>query len=365
MAADTENLEQKLEPYTTVQLVIVRPIATLSVLFLVYGMYVIIFGLSLNVLWRRRSNATLKQYMRCIIVLFVLTNIYDAATTSISISQTLVAFNAVKTKNYGPLQENLSGSSSSAAKLGLSTFSSLFIGIIMDCFLVQRCYVLWGSKKMILYAFAFVVLVVDGMRFMSTAVMIAAYRRQDTALYQKPFDVTQSLVIVTVAYDSILTLMIAGRIWWIHREASEQMASESTTYSKSNLKVIVAAILESGLLYSATLLVAVVVPRVIDPSARGLSPFDPNVMSVQMAAIAPTIMMVRIAYGQAVENVQQVVSTLHFAEGAANVSQQRSMAPGTHGTIDLRRSMAAVDERGSLGRPETEKPLANKEGTVV
>ncbi|KAJ8085684.1 hypothetical protein PM082_004502 [Marasmius tenuissimus] len=362
MSSETE-MEQTLEPFTSVQVVIVQPIATLSVLFLVYGMYIIIFGLSLNVLWRRRDSTASKVYMKWIIVLFVLTNIYDAVTTWIYISQTLVAFNAVKTKDYMPLIESLAGDTSSAAQLGLSGFSSLIMGIIMDCFLVQRCYVIWGFRKSILYPFAFIVLVTDGMGFVATAVMIAAYHQNNLTLYQKTFDIMQPLVIITVAYDSILTLLTAGRIWWITRKAG-QMA-ESTAYARYDFKVIVATILESGLLYSATLLISVVVPRFTDPGAHGLSPFDPNVISIQMAAIAPTLIIVRIAYGQAVESVQQVVSTLHFAEAAGNASQQRSVAPGGRGTIDLRQSMAAMDERGSVGRHAGEKPLTHVEGIAV
>ncbi|KAK1217161.1 hypothetical protein PQX77_020193 [Marasmius sp. AFHP31] len=362
MSSEME-MEQTLEPFTSAEIVIVQPISTLSVLFLVYGMYIIIFGLSLNVLWRRRDSAASKVYMKWIIVLFVLTNIYNAVTTWINISQTLVAFNAVKTKDYVPLIESLAGDTSSAAQLGLSAFSSLIMGIIMDCFLVQRCYVIWGFRKSILYPFAFIILVTDGVGFVSTAVMIAAYHQNNLTLYQKSFDIMQPLVVITVAYDSVLTLLTAGRIWWITRKAG-QMA-ESIAYARYNFKVVVATILESGLLYSATLLIAVVVPRFTDPGAHGLSPFDLNVISIQMAAIAPTLIIVRIAYGQAVESVQQVVSTLHFAEAAGNTSQQRSMAPGGHETIDLRQPLAAADERGSVSRHGTEKPLSNAGGSIV
>ncbi|KAJ8095439.1 hypothetical protein PM082_023209 [Marasmius tenuissimus] len=61
----------------------------------------------------------------------------------------------------------------------------------------------------------------------------------------------------------------------------------------------------------------------------GLVPFDFSVIAVQMAGIAQTVIVIRIAYGQAVENVQQMVSTLQFIEGRSN-SQQQSMA--TRGT---------------------------------
>ncbi|KAJ8090973.1 hypothetical protein PM082_024897 [Marasmius tenuissimus] len=82
-------------------------------------------------------------------------------------------------------------------------------------------------------------------------------------------------------------------------------------------------------------------------------------MAVQMAGIAQTVIVVRIAYGQAVGSVQQMVSTLHFAEGANNLSQQ-SMA--AHGSVDLRRSLVGVEERGMVGRIEKDKPPLNVAG---
>ena len=75
-------------------------------------MYIIIFGMSLNVLWRRRDSAASKTYTRWIVALFILTSIYIAATIWIYMDQTLVTFNAAKTKDYLALFNSLSGDSS-------------------------------------------------------------------------------------------------------------------------------------------------------------------------------------------------------------------------------------------------------------
>ncbi|KAK1225432.1 hypothetical protein PQX77_011634 [Marasmius sp. AFHP31] len=295
MSSETENMQQALEPFTSIQVVIVQPIATLSAMFLVYDELetcdpqataehihrnVMIFGLSLNVLWRRRDSAASKVYTRWVIVLFVLTSIYNAANVWIYMSQTLVAFSTVKTGDYMPMLESLTGDSSTSVQTaqlyGLSGFLSAIMGIIMDYLLVHCCYVIWGFKKRILYPFAFVVLVTDGIGFVGIAVMTAAYSRRDTPTYLRTFEMMQPLVIITAIYDSVLTLMTAGRIWWITHEAG-QMAGRNI-YTK--YKVVVATILESGLLYSATLLISIIVPRFTDPGTYGLSSFDPEVISI-------------------------------------------------------------------------------------
>ncbi|KAK1221862.1 hypothetical protein PQX77_015311 [Marasmius sp. AFHP31] len=71
-----------------------------------------------------------------------------------------------------------------------------------------------------------------------------------------------------------------------------------------------------------------------------------------MAGIAPTIIITRIAYGQAVESIQQMVSTVQFAEGINNYEQQ-SMAP--YGTVNPQQSLAAVEERGMVERIEMDQ----------
>ncbi|KAJ8085612.1 hypothetical protein PM082_004430 [Marasmius tenuissimus] len=109
MAAEQEVAKKALEPYTSVGTIIVEPIATLSVLFLVYGMYIIIFGLSLNVLWHRRESAASRSYMKWIIALFVLTTIYNASIVWTQMDQALELFNGVKENNYIPFFKKVSG----------------------------------------------------------------------------------------------------------------------------------------------------------------------------------------------------------------------------------------------------------------
>ncbi|KAK1225749.1 hypothetical protein PQX77_011292 [Marasmius sp. AFHP31] len=340
-------------------------------MFLIYGMYIIIFGLSVNILWRRRESSASKAYIRWIVALFVLTTIYIAANLWLYMDQTLVTFNAAKTRDYIPLFSSLSGDSSPsgyAARMGLISFASTIIGIIFDYLLVRRCYVMWNFSKLILYPFAFVVFVTDVIGFVVTAVMLGAYHHHDAVSYERSFNIVQVLVIITAVYTSLLTLLTAGRIWWITRQAGQIAGTDIST----KYKIFIATILESGFLCSATLVISVILPIFTDPNNKGLAPFDFNVISVQMTfnsakefrsqAIAPTLIIVRIAYGQSVETVQQMVSALQFAEGRNN-SQQRSTI--VRGTVGLRRSLADPEGRGTTGGVEAEKPPSNVAGSVV
>ncbi|KAJ8089601.1 hypothetical protein PM082_014857 [Marasmius tenuissimus] len=194
MASEEEIAQQVAEPFTSSGQVIVFPIATFLLMFLVYGMYTIIFGLSINVLWSRHETPASKTYMRWIIALFILITINIATTMWIYMNQTPIYFNAVKTNNYIPLYEYLTGKNS-------------------------------------------------------------------------------------------LSVPTTGKF----------------------------------------------------------------------QGIAPTVIVIRIAYGETMENVQQMISTLQFAEDANN-SQQQSIA--ACGTVNLQQSLAGVEERGMTGRIELDQEEA-------
>ncbi|KAJ8085714.1 hypothetical protein PM082_004532 [Marasmius tenuissimus] len=317
------------------------------------GMYIIIFGLSLNILWHRRGSSASKAYARWIIILFILVTIFNATMAWIEIDQTLITFNAVKTDNYIPFFKTLSQARSSewAARLGLNWFAANLSSYLFDYLMVYRCYVVWGFSKRILYPFAFVVLVTDTMGFALAAVRTLAYHNQNSALSVTTLNIANTLVIITIIYDSLLTLLTAGRIWWTIRQVDQITGDRVYT----RYKVFVATILESGFIYSGTLVVSTALPWIMDPESKGFAPFDFSVLAVQMTGIAQTVVVIRIAYGQAVESVQQMVSTLHFAEG-------RNTSMAAHGTINLQQSLADVEERGNMGRIETDKLPANVAG---
>ncbi|KAJ8085642.1 hypothetical protein PM082_004460 [Marasmius tenuissimus] len=344
MASEEEIAQQSVEPFTSVGQVIILLITTLLVMFLVYGIYIIIFGLCINILWHCHESPTSQAYTTWIIALFILTTIYNASNIWISMDQTLIALNAIKTKNYIPFLESLMGSSTSSAlggQLGLQAFSSVILSCIFDYLMVQRCYIIWGYNRRILYPFAFVVGVTDTIGFVVAAHLTGAFNN---------FSCICLSIDSTDSWSSLVMVHQVGQI------------TGSRLYTK--YKIFVTTILESGLLFSGTQVVGIIVQLVTDPGSNGLIPFDFGVISVQMAGIAPTVIIVRIAYGQAVESVQQMVSTLQFAEGADHSQQQSTAA---YGTIDLQQSLVAVRERGTVGKikMDQEKPPSEMAENVV
>ncbi|KAL0060964.1 hypothetical protein AAF712_012228 [Marasmius tenuissimus] len=118
--------------------------------------------------------------------------------------------------------------------------------------------------------------------------------------------------IAGAVFNAILTLLAAGRIFWISREASRIMGKDT----RRRYRTIIAIILESGVLYPAVMIVSVVMQMTLDPEVSGALRIDLTPTSFVVAGIAPTLIIVRCAYGKAIKNVDRdrvEMSSLHFA----------------------------------------------------
>ncbi|KAL0569006.1 hypothetical protein V5O48_012967 [Marasmius crinis-equi] len=85
---------------------------------------------------------------------------------------------------------------------------------------------------------------------------------------------------------------------------------------------MIAIIVESGFMYSAALLVAYTIATVYVALP---APFDPTVITAQFAGLAPTLLIVRVAYNKSYDSVNpnQMVSTLAFASAPSGPQESR------------------------------------------
>ncbi|KAK1223690.1 hypothetical protein PQX77_013432, partial [Marasmius sp. AFHP31] len=88
--------------FLTVESVIVGPIATLSSMLFIYGMYIIISSLCMHVLYHR-DRTGLRLYLICTILLFAFGSLYMAFTTFGLTRQVIIGFHAEKTQDFKPL----------------------------------------------------------------------------------------------------------------------------------------------------------------------------------------------------------------------------------------------------------------------
>ncbi|KAK1223923.1 hypothetical protein PQX77_013202 [Marasmius sp. AFHP31] len=203
------------------------------------------------------------------------------------------------------------------------------MNVIADIMMVHRCYIIWGSNQILGYTLGLVALALNGISI-ATAILgpigLSSPAMKHLLTIGTLIDYGDTIAVA--AFNGLLSLLTGGRIWWISREARRFEKLAHTKY-----KAIVSVILESGLLYPVSMIAATVVPIVLDPDSHGIVPIHVASISTLMSGLAPTLIIVRVAYGKSVESVQQMVS-IHFAE-----RQTRHRGPGDtalHVTLDVR-----------------------------
>ncbi|KAJ8077627.1 hypothetical protein PM082_002059 [Marasmius tenuissimus] len=298
--------------YLTVQNIIVEPIATLTSLFLVYGMYIIIFGLSVHVLHRRKVTAS-GLYMACTVSLFLLASLYVVSETVGLTRQAVVEFRALRTGDYDSLMRYLRAPGDDPAKIAWVAIDGpacTLMNAIADVMLIHRCYILWGSKKIMLYVLGVAAFVINAIGLAGSVADSVGIGTSQKYLYMTGEHIILGWMIATIIFNSLLSLSTAGRIWWISREARQHMGP--TVHAR--YRTIVAVILESGLLYPTFSIAAMVIPLALDPQFHGTIPIHLTAIATLMSGLAPTLIIVRVAYGKSVTDSVQHETTIRFAE---------------------------------------------------
>ncbi|KAJ8092875.1 hypothetical protein PM082_023508 [Marasmius tenuissimus] len=322
------DLEEALAPYLTVTTVIVRPIASLTALFFVYGIYTIIFGLAIRVLCRRDAQSS-RLYLGGTIALFLLGTLFVSAYLWTSILSTVIFYKAVKAQDLTPMLEYLRHNVQKTATGGIMNLVYDLMNALADLMLIHRCYIIWDSNKFVLYLLAFLSFVLNGITIGCEIPYVIA-TNDTSSLYNvnmllKTRQIIEAAAFGITGFNLLLTFMTGGRIWWISREARKLMGQP--THSK--YKATVAIIIESGILYAGFMLVAMVYQRTMDPETRGAVAIDLGALTTLMAGLAPTLIIVRAAHGKSVSSVNQMMSLqMQFAD--PQLAQQKSTILGVN-----------------------------------
>ncbi|ESK86287.1 hypothetical protein Moror_16588 [Moniliophthora roreri MCA 2997] len=324
------TIEETLEPFLSVRNILVEPISTLCFMFFIYGLYVVIFTICVYVLTRRAERPNRGLYLTCIITLFVLITACNTVVTVVYIDQSIVEFTAAKTRKYRAVLKLLTGQTT-ITRLG-SVIPELFpvlINIVADFMLIHRCHIIWGSRKRIGIPLFLVSFVVNAIGLAAAIVVtVGSLNYEDDrfrSVYATGGRIRSGFFVTNAVFNSILTLMTAGRIWWITRKARKLLGqSVDREYN-----TIVAAILESGIVYPVVMIIRVIITYANDPTQESLVPIELVPVVYQAAGIAPTLIIVRVSLGKTVDSVNQMLSTLHFAEREAGDTETRQKVDDT------------------------------------
>uniref|UniRef100_A0A0W0FWS9 Uncharacterized protein n=1 Tax=Moniliophthora roreri TaxID=221103 RepID=A0A0W0FWS9_MONRR len=155
--------------------------------------------------------------------------------------------------------------------------------------------------------------------------------------------------ILYILANFLLTLMIAGRIWWISRDTRSSLGSEVGRKYKRAMAMVI----ESGLLYSASLVIHVAVTLSWNSIGFGLDTFPTIAL---MVGIAPTLIFLRTSLGLTASAVPDVrISTLRFGEQPTTTTTTPCENSEVQ-TMDLQQG--SMEDGGDLEAHEIERSCA-------
>jgi len=219
------------------------------------GVYTVLFGLYTYL--QIQQQGRIRYYQVSLLLLYLL------ATASIVI--------VILTKNQYDLYEYIAFFSAddfdgSVAIAHFTSFENLNVAavsiyvaanIIADSLLLYRCYIVWGSSRLVIAGPMFISVVNTVMALISAILekkgsgrLLSAKGVTENSTYEAAATLEFAFLCVNLLTNLILTGLIAGRIWWISHTMDRLLNSGS---NDKRINGISAIVLESGLLHQQNL----------------------------------------------------------------------------------------------------------------
>ncbi|KAE9411407.1 hypothetical protein BT96DRAFT_961316 [Gymnopus androsaceus JB14] len=206
---------------------------------LLYGAYTVVFGLTIWILvWRRPAGQKINKLMFWIsMIMFIFATMH----IGVNYSRVFLAFITFRNAEGGP-----------AAFFNiLSNFTQIFGSTIYvaqtlvgDSVVLVRCYIVWQKQLSII---AFPILLLFGSTVSGVGILYSFAHIGDAEIFATQLqDWIVSFFSLTLSTNIICTALVAYRIWYINRAVMN--------FTQNNWNPVVLLVIESGAIYSATLL---------------------------------------------------------------------------------------------------------------
>ncbi|KAJ6469248.1 hypothetical protein C8R45DRAFT_1016475 [Mycena sanguinolenta] len=230
-----------------------------------YGIYVVLFSICIYILLRRpfsRGNTVLIVTAIALFTLATIQVVLDLVLGAVTLGDSDIPYSRLQ--NAGVIIYAINN-------------------VIADGLVIYRCYTIWDNNVYVV-SLPIVLLIV-------------------TTVFGVDFSLpTDPFFAFTLGTNILVTAMTAGRIWWTFRAARSYMQPDLRRRYISAMSILV----ESGMLYSATVLVYLILGAIPITEILCTPIFT---MLTQVVGIAPTLIIVRVGLGTSVSSVNVTAKT--------------------------------------------------------
>uniref|UniRef100_A0A0W0G4W3 Uncharacterized protein n=1 Tax=Moniliophthora roreri TaxID=221103 RepID=A0A0W0G4W3_MONRR len=253
--------------------IVTYPNATLSIMYFLYGFYVLLFSICVHLLRRRSSEKTYHTlYMAWITLLFVVATCMVVVETVILTHQAAIKFSIVENHESPLILSSIMPNDFSMIILAPPQFILPFIANgVADSMLddSQVAGIVGG------------ILMPIGLHHSHTG-----FSSEDS-LAEQGSTVQMVAMILNGTVNLALTALTAGRIWWIDRQLRIALGQDIHNDGSGLIRHVISLIVESGMLYPLIIIAHLVILSTPGSLSVDLFPLTPLA-----AGIAPTLIIV-------------------------------------------------------------------------
>ncbi|THU80133.1 hypothetical protein K435DRAFT_696328 [Dendrothele bispora CBS 962.96] len=321
----------------SVEIGLLGPIISLSVIVHLcsIGFYIFLFGLSTYFLVKHRFITRRHLHLFWTTSLFIISSFGALITVSNEVMDAVVIYNTLRTQNIDQFIEYTTQDKTQTIIIPKVYYSILKNCCIADSVLIYRCYMVWGFREWIVSLPIIASIAMNSFGLVAGVMGIKGSvnttNEANAQLMLKGLDYTLTYYYVNAAFNLVLTLMIAGRIWWIGMKTQALMGYSQQSHVIRNK-------LEAGILYPIALVVHAAISGNVDKISI---PINLTPTAIQLAGIAPTLIIVRTCLGKGM--TEAAVSSHSTTPSLQDIDTQST----SNGPLSLR--IHALNGIGQIG----------------
>ncbi|KAJ8088190.1 hypothetical protein PM082_013741 [Marasmius tenuissimus] len=296
--------------------------------------------------------------MTCTIVLFAISTFVVIDDTVLTIDGAKRQFSALKNHDWEPYIHYLVQHKGKAATISIFYILPALANIAAETMLIHRCYTIWGSSKRVGIPLL-VISTLGSLISIIGAILVSYGISQDTTIEHNVFliAVGEFLILIgfilSVLVNVSVTVLTAGRIWWVNRESKIYLGVNTDNKLTHAMRIII----ESGLMYPTMMITQAIIAN----TSGGLEdplPVDLVPVLVLSAAIAPALVIVRAHF-------DKTIKTEPSKRGPALTNLQFALPDTrkTTGTVSRVNTSSTAHHLRSVGEPERQR-ARKSEATV-
>ncbi|KAF5356467.1 hypothetical protein D9757_012479 [Collybiopsis confluens] len=265
------------------------PIITFALTMALFGFYTLLFGLACYFLFTGEHLAHRKLHITWIISLFILSTLGGLITVSSGLDDLAIQYTALLTQNPAPFVKAVTHYEKETVMVGFQYSCLVVVNVLADSVIIHRIFLIWGSNVWAIMLPVLAVIATNSVGLVGAIMKIKGF--SNTTMFSN-FELELSGVKILIGfYDAnavvnmLLTLAIAGRIWWVGLKTSQTFGHDGAFHN--NYRPIIVVLLECGIIYPIILFAHAAISSNVDI----VVPVGLTGVVVQVAGIAPTLII--------------------------------------------------------------------------